>query len=114
MRRVLSVLGGVFLVSLFFVSACDPGSCPSDSETVWADVEPIFTEHCIACHDSSLTGADRAGALEEYNYDSPEAAAASPNWTWAEVTLGHMPPSEPLAEADQQLIREWLACGGPE
>jgi len=77
-------------------------------------VEPIFTEHCVSCHDSSLTGADRAGALAEFNYDSPEAAAASPNWTWAEVTLGHMPPAAPLAEADQQLIREWLACGGPE
>ena len=114
MMRALSALRGVLLVSLFLVSACDPGSCPSDSETVWSDVEPIFTEHCISCHDSSLSGADRAGAPAGYNYDSPAAAAASPNWTWAEVTLGHMPPSEPLAEADQQLIQEWLACGGPE
>jgi mono/diheme cytochrome c family protein len=81
---------------------------------VWADVEPIFTENCIGCHDSSRTGVERADAPEEYNYDSPQAAAASPNWTWAEVTLGHMPPSGPLDEADQQLIREWLACGGPE
>ena len=114
MVRPLSMFGGTLLASLFLVSACDPGPCPGDSELVWADVEPLFTEHCIGCHDSSRTGAERVGATAKYNYDSREAAAAFPNWTWAEITLGHMPPSAPLDEADQQLIREWLACGGPE
>lgn len=93
--------------------ACDPGPCPPDSSVTWADVEPIFSEHCTSCHSSSLTGDARDDAPVDYDYGTAEESRAHPNWTWAEITLGHMPPSEELAEEDQQLIREWLACGGP-
>lgn len=104
------------LVGLCFCSllaACDPGDCPEGSTVVWADVEPLFTEHCVACHSTELTGAERLEAPEGYDYDTVEVAREHPNWTWAEVKLGHMPPDGALPEQDQQLIREWLACGGP-
>jgi mono/diheme cytochrome c family protein len=110
--KVIRLFGSLFLWS--FLAACDPGDCPEDSAVVWADVEPLFSDHCVGCHSSSLSGEQRSEAPEEYNYDTVEAARAHPNWTWAEVMLGHMPPSGALAESAQQSIREWLACGGPE
>lgn len=108
LRRWLLLL----LVSLAL--GCDPGSCPEDSTVTWADVEPLFSEHCTSCHSSQLTGADRLEAPVGYDYDSLENARAHPNWTWAEILLGHMPPAGALGEQDQQMIREWLACDGPD
>ena len=105
-------LGTLLLVSL--LAACDPGDCPEGSTVLWADVEPLFSDNCTACHSSELSGDEREEAPAGYDYDSVEAARAHPNWTWAEIKLGHMPPSGALPEQDQQLIREWLACGGPE
>ena len=107
--RLLLILG---LFSCF--TACDPGDCPEGSTVGWADVEPLFTEHCVACHSSTLSGDERLDAPVGYGYDTIEVARAHPNWTWAEVKLGHMPPSGALGEQDQELIRAWLACGGPE
>ena len=111
MHRYLSAV--LLMGSLAFTTGCDPGECPDDSSVSWADVEPLFSEHCTSCHASDLVGDDRNGAPVGYDYDSRELAASHPNWTWAEVKLGHMPPSGALQEADQELIREWLACGGP-
>jgi len=98
------------LLLLLFTAACDPGDCPEGSTVTWDDVEPLFSEHCTSCHSTDLSGDDRGGAPEEYNYNTMEAAHAHPNWTWAEVKLGHMPPSGSLTEEEQETIREWLAC----
>jgi len=103
-----------FLVLASLLSACDPGACPEGSSVTWADVEPLFSEHCTSCHSSALSEGERADAPLGYDYDSVESARAHPNWTWAEVTLGHMPPEGALADQEQQLIREWLACDGPD
>lgn len=99
-----------FLVLVLAAGACDPGDCPEGSTVAWEDVEPLFSEHCNSCHSTDLTGLDRAGAPVGYDYDTMEAARSHPNWTWAEVKLGHMPPSGSLSEVEQELIREWLAC----
>ena len=104
---------GLLMGLLASTAACDPGECPDDSSVSWTDVEPVFSEDCTSCHASDLVGDDWNGAPVDYDYDSSEAAAAHPNWTWAEITLGHMPPSGALPESEQELIREWLACGGP-
>jgi uncharacterized membrane protein len=100
----------VFLLLVLATAACDPGDCPEGSTVSWTDVEPLFAEHCISCHSSELSGDDRVEAPENYNYDTMEAAQAHPNWTWAEIKLGHMPPTDPLSEEEQELVREWLAC----
>jgi uncharacterized membrane protein len=100
----------VFLLLVLPTAACDPGACPEESTVSWADVEPLFTENCTSCHSSELSGDDRLEAPEAYNYDTMEAAQAHPNWTWAEIKLGHMPPSGALSQEEQELVREWLAC----
>ena len=102
------------LALAFLVVGCDPGDCPEDSSVTWSEVEPLFIEHCNACHSSQLSAAERQDAPLGYDYDTVEAARAHPNWTWAEIKLGHMPPAGALGEQDQQMIREWLACGGPD
>lgn len=111
MRR-LFLVGAVLGFGL--LAGCDPGDCPEDSSVAWVDVEPLFTEHCTSCHSTELEGADRRDAPVGYDYDTAAAARSHPNWTWAEITLGHMPPSGALADSDQELLREWLACGGPD
>ena len=98
----------------FVAAGCDPGACPEESTVLWVDVEPLFAEYCLGCHSSQLSGEARREAPEAYDYDTAAESRAHPNWTWAEIQLGHMPPSAPLLDQDQQQIREWLACGGPE
>ena len=112
-RRPFACSAGLWFVVVLLIGGCDPGPCPEDSAVVWSDVEPIFSEHCLACHSSDLEGDARSGSPAGFDYDSHEAARAEPNWTWAEISLGHMPPSGALPESDQELIRVWLACGGP-
>ena len=108
----LSAVG--LALALLTAVACDLGPCPPESDVVWADVEPIFTDHCLRCHDSSRTGSDRAGAPSGYDFDSAEVANEHPEISWSRVRTGSMPPAEPLSDADQAVLREWWACEGPE
>lgn len=104
---------GVTLL-LLPLAACDPGPCPEDSTVTWSEVGPLFADNCISCHSSENSEGGRSGAPATYNYDTAEEARGHPNWTWAEISLGLMPPTGALDEADQETIREWLACGGPD
>lgn len=89
------------------------GECPDDS-VLWEDVAPLFAESCAGCHSSELEGADRQGAAELVNYDTPEAAYQNDFLTWSTIWSGQMPPAGPLDDADALLIWEWLSCGGPQ
>jgi len=112
MMMATRYLGALLLFSL--LAACDPGPCPEGSSVLWVDVEPLFTEYCTSCHSSELVGDDRLDIPVAYDYDTAEESRSHPNWTWAEIKLGFMPPTVEMSEQEQQLIREWLACGGPE
>lgn len=110
-RQLFSLLAALAALAL---AGCPLGVCPDDSEVAWEDVEPIFTAHCTRCHDSARTGGERAGAPEGIDFDNPEAALVGASLSWTKVRAGTMPPSGALDEADQELLREWWACEGPE
>ena len=93
----------------------DLGDCPEESAIAWSSVEAIFADNCTRCHSSELTGASRRAATEGYDYDSAAAANGDPEWTWERIAKGQMPNDSGFSsDADALLVREWLACGGPE
>ena len=102
------------LLSICTLQACALGDCPDGADVTYADVEVLFTDKCVSCHSTELTGADRQNAPAGYDYDSYAAAIEHPTMTWTEVNLGHMPPSAALSDDDKETIRGWYACETPE
>jgi mono/diheme cytochrome c family protein len=102
------------LVSISTLQACSLGECPDGSDVDYAAVQALFTDNCITCHSSELTGADRQDAPAAYDYDTYAAAIEHPTMTWTEVNLGHMPPNAALSDDDKETIRVWYACETPE
>lgn len=109
MHRIL-----LLLLAVPLLPACSVGDCPDGSTVDWAEVSVLFDEHCISCHSTSLTGADRQNAPAGYDYDTYDVAIEHPTMSWTEVKLGHMPPSGALSDADKETIRAWYACETPE
>ena len=102
--------------------------CPPDSTLTYrlpsgdpGFAQTFFTNYCIRCHASALTGADRHGAPPDRNYDSlvglvetggaliDGAAAAGPL-----RANTFMPRSDPRpSDAERHQLGEWLACHMP-
>jgi len=92
------------------------GDCADGTSLTWADVEALWADGCTSCHSTALTGADRNGATEFFDYDTAEAAIASNSFlTWSMIYSGQMPKNTgPLPDDQRWLLWEWLSCGGPE
>jgi hypothetical protein len=95
-------------------------SCPPTETLTYANFgKPFADKYCIGCHNSALTGGDRNGAPEGYNWDQVEAirefamkidgaAASGPGFTNTKMPFGPPPTLE-----ERTKLGEWLACGAP-
>ena len=126
------------VASFSVVNACgDDGDGDGDSEegedvgkstgalcvstlTYTADIAPLMSKYCTACHDSSKTGAARMNAPPDHNFNTEagilaeakhvdQAAGSGPNAT----NTAMPPPAAKLAlptTAERAIISNWLAC----
>src|SRR5205823_2610176 len=83
------------------------------------DVQPLLKRHCLKCHGS----AKREGGL---NLSTPggivrggkNGAALVPHdvaasLLWKRIAEDEMPPEEPLAENEKEILKRWIAAGAP-
>lgn len=95
--------------------------CPEESTLTWDTFGKQFmASYCTRCHSSALSGAQRQGAPNDHNFDSPEGvrdelehvdgqAAAGPDVMNTGMPLGDPTPTED----ERRQLGEWLACGAP-
>jgi hypothetical protein len=93
-------------------------ACP-DTSLAYADIEPVFDEHCTRCHHSALSGGDRNGAPPGRDWDQPQALRdAGVDLVWRRVFDGEMPLGGPAlieANADHaRALHAYLSCGAPD
>lgn len=91
----------------------DPGECDRDPPLSYDNFGlGFFTRYCTSCHSSQLSGADRSGAPDTYNFDSEGQIQAYLGIIRA-TTLGDeptMPPGGSPTETELSLLDEWLTC----
>jgi hypothetical protein len=91
------------------------GTCPPGSEADQAAGHTLVINECQSCHDSSLTGTDRAGAPVGKDYDVPSVVTATGPLMYERLQDPDFPmppiPDGPLSPAEIEQIRIWLACG---
>jgi hypothetical protein len=82
-------------------------------------IAPILAERCIACHSGSKPkgGLDlsRKAAALKGGSGGPAVVPRKPedSLLFQRVSAGEMPPTKPIAAAEQALIKEWIAAGAP-
>jgi uncharacterized membrane protein len=77
----------------------------------YADVT-AFTK-CTTCHASTKTGAQRANAPADVNFDTEAAADAHAEEAASEVNKGDMPPrgsGVTLTDSEKQQLYAWALC----
>jgi hypothetical protein len=84
-----------------------PRSCPDPSPR-WADVYPIFMQHCVSCHN---------GAGEQWPLNAYEHVADWYGEIRAQMLACTMPPVDSGIEMpleDRQTILSWIRCDFPK
>jgi hypothetical protein len=103
----------------FGLLACTPAIAADDSPRFARDVQPLLKKHCIKCHGPAkreaglnlstpgaiLRGGKNGAALV------PHDVGAS--LLWKRVSEDEMPPDDPLADSDKELLRKWIEAGAP-
>jgi hypothetical protein len=96
-------------------------TCASgDSITYTNHIKTILDGRCISCHSTTLSGADRMGATESYDYDTFAAATASvggedvPQRANTRAQEGTMPPTGSLPSAELNCLQLWIDQGTQE
>ena len=74
-------------------------------------IAPLLASHCTDCHGGAkpkgkLDLTRKAGAAETVVPGKPADSEL-----WKRVAAGEMPPKKPLSDADQKLLKEWIAGG---
>jgi uncharacterized membrane protein len=88
--------------------------------TYSADIAPLMTHYCTACHAKSVTGAARMGAPDDHNFDTEAgilaeahhvdlAAGSGPNATNTAMPLPAAKLPVPTT-AERATLSSWLAC----
>ncbi|MGE5193746.1 MAG: DUF1549 domain-containing protein, partial [Deltaproteobacteria bacterium] len=110
------------LLLITWISAAS-GAAASAEEPVFPqfarDVQPLLKRHCLKCHGP----AKREGGL---NLSTPagivrggkNGAALAPHdvkasLLWKRISEDEMPPDEPLAENEKEILKRWIAAGAP-
>ena len=100
------------------LAACGPaastGTCPA-TPVKFADVHALST-NCVACHSSTLSGAQRQGAPSGIDYDSYASASANAAEGLDQISAGFMPPvgGGSISTDDVTAFSQWVACGTPK
>ena len=90
------------------------GRCDPESPPTWADVEPLFADHCTECHSTTNESSSRQGAPIGIDYDSAESSRLNSDLTWQMIVTERMPLKAPMPHEEALLVWDWLSCGGPE
>jgi len=121
--RAMLVAGGMALVTVTYVSlekAAEPAPAPADAPTspvTFADVQPIFAKHCIACHAAHPTHAGIAAPPLEVMLDSYDyASAVAPRIRKVAVDAEVMPLGNEtgITRAERDRLGAWIAAGTPK
>jgi uncharacterized membrane protein len=92
----------------------NPGD-PIDGDTFASFAGPLFRTYCTRCHSMTLSGAERNGAPNGFNWDDE----ASVRLHLAEIrnaigVLNFMPPSAPNPTcAERQRLVRWIDASAP-
>jgi hypothetical protein len=88
-----------------------------DSPTLAGDILPLLKTRCVKCHgplkrEGRLNLATARGlAAGGENGPAIDGAAPMSSSFWRRIDAGEMPPDEPLAAGERDLIRRWLTTG---
>lgn len=88
--------------------ATAPTSCP-DPSPVYADVEPLFQQYCVICHDDVAGGPWPLTAYKD--------VADWHDTIRADLLFCTMPPADAgvvMTLEDRMAILTWLKCGFPQ
>lgn len=71
----------------------------------------FLAKNCSGCHSSEITGAMRAGAPDNIDFNEPELAAQWADRIWERALVqGDMPPGGGPTSDELQLLAEWITC----
>ncbi|MGH9671633.1 MAG: DUF1549 domain-containing protein, partial [Bryobacteraceae bacterium] len=98
---------------------CTLTAAGQTAEIFTAEIQPLFTARCVACHGGAAKLNDfdlttRAGLLKggKHGVDViPGNAAASRLYQW--VAEGKMPPDRRLEAAGVAVLKQWIDAGAP-
>ena len=97
----------------------DGGMQPHTSDNVTCNgTPPTFQQvtafdKCVICHAATKTGAQRAAAPPNINFDTEAAADAHAERAVSLVVIGVMPPRASgltLTDAEKQQLYDWATC----
>jgi uncharacterized membrane protein len=97
-------------VSVTYVTLEKDGPAPATAQNVtFAEVQPILTTHCAACH--NVSAPPRGVALDSWEH----VKAASARIKAVAVDTQVMPLGNPtrMTPAERQRLGAWIAAGGP-
>lgn len=114
MKKILASMTMTMTMALAACGGASLGDCPADSTTTQSAGRTLIQNRCAICHSSMLTGAARAAAPTDVNYDTLEATRLNADSGWAEVEAGSMPQGSTLTTAEVESIRVFLACGAAD
>ncbi len=126
LKGKLSLL--VLISSLLQIAACElapdtslkwksnnvnPPTDPQDPQIIKATAKSILQKNCMACHGSTSIG---AGGINYIDNETElllkkkiiPGRPAEESRVFARIKEGTMPPTGPLSEADQNIIREYI------
>ncbi|HEY1188698.1 MAG TPA: DUF1553 domain-containing protein [Gemmata sp.] len=85
---------------------------PPDFDT---QVAPVLAARCLGCHSGGKPKGQFDVSRKErvLGGDAPAVVPGKPasSSLWERVAAGEMPPKKPLPEAEQKLLKEWIAGG---
>jgi hypothetical protein len=90
----------------------EPRCPPGGSAASWKNfAAPFFSNHCGSCHSRDLSGDDRNGAPPDQNFDDRDTVVLFASSILRQVETAQMPPGGFINRNDQEMLREWIACG---
>lgn len=106
------------LAAVTGLSGCTSAASSVDCKQVTVPSYAAMTawSKCTTCHSSALSGAQRAGAPADINFDNYDAAVMDADRALSEVDSGAMPPagSAKLSAAEHDQIINWASCDTPK
>jgi len=113
--RLIRILTSSIALSAVF-TACNSGGSQVDCKAVSVPKYADMTAwaKCTNCHSSSLSGASRAGAPSDINFDKYDDAVMDADRAKSEVEAGAMPPGGGLSADEKAQIVDWASCDTPQ
>ena len=119
MIKIMAIGSSIMLI-IFNAAGCgektDPLSSLVSGEstiTYVREIKTILDQHCLPCHSTSKSGAQRNGAPITINFDTYELAVANIERANTRIQAGTMPPTGGLDTEIRTTVMDWLATGTP-